>query len=83
MPKEPVAKMTEFLIVCVTDANGNIVYVGDSLPAGMGDSPTTINWSWDDTGLAAGYYTYAIEGRSLVGGGIFYNAKMIAEIGYR
>ena len=66
-----------------TDANGNITYVGDTLPAGMGDSPTTINWSWDDTGLAAGYYTYAIEGRRLAGGGTFYNAKLIAEIGYR
>jgi len=66
-----------------TDQNGGIAYIGDLLRAGMGNYPVTVNWAWDDTGLPVGQYTYAIEGRRDQGGGTVYNAKLIAEIGYR
>jgi hypothetical protein len=66
-----------------TDQNGTVQYIGDVLRAGMGDFPGTSNWPWTDTGLTVGVYTYEMEARIETGGGIYYNAKMIGELGKR
>lgn len=58
-------------------------FIGETVQSGMSNYPAVTNWAWEDVGLPAGTYTYTVEARRDTGLGTYYNAKLIAEVGYR
>lgn len=63
--------------------SGTYVQVGDVAKAGMSNYPVIIHYEWVDTDLSAGNYDYKLQFYRDEGGGTYYSAKLIADLGRR
>lgn len=63
---------------------GESIFVGEEIPVGLSSTPSVIVWEWNSVATAlTGNYSFSIECNRKVGTGTFYNAKFIADVGYR
>lgn len=62
---------------------GTYTQVGDTAKAGMSNYPVIIHYEWVDTDLSAGNYDYKVQIYRDEGGGIYYSAKVIVDLGRR
>lgn len=64
-------------------ANPEGVIVGDTIFSGMNSAPATATWEWTDyIDMTANYY-YILEFNRTAGEGIYFNAKLICDVGRR
>ncbi len=65
------------------DGPSGSTYIGDIVRSGMSNYPSVTTYEWQDEITTSGSYTYHLEFYLDEGGGTYYGAKLICDVGKR